>query len=953
MDYYRLLDAVQDSDGYYCVIGIKGKNDVRQKVVPTREDFDKQVKKLLADNRNVFFGVAKYKTDEGRKKTNVKSLKAFWVDIDCGPTKAVIDADTGRPEGYANQAIGLKTLKSFCQRNKLPTPTLVNSGGGIHAYWPLTESITPEEWEKTAYKLRKLCEEQDFYIDESVFETARVLRVPGTLNFKFDPPRKVTLLHSASAVEHSEFDALLPNVLLPEKKKKRELTALGKSMLDNIESRFGTIIIRSAKGDGCAQLFSCYKNRATLSEPRWFNALSIAKFCSDKDKAVHKISEGHPDYDPAVVEQKITGIKGPHSCAEFEKNNPGGCEGCPHRDKITSPIVLGKELRKATTSIIEEESEDGAPPVKYKVPAYPSNFYRGKSGGVWIDSKDGPVLVYQHDLYIVKQMHDPVYGFVSVFRAHLPKDGVREFIIPNAAVVDKRELRKTLAMNGVTVSSEKQFTLLMNFVTDFINDLQYKRKAELMRTRFGWWDNCTVFVAGSREITKDGVYHSPPSSITEDIAEYMIKKGSLDKWKEVFKLYGRPGLELHAFGAMTGFGAPLLEFTEHKGAIINFIHTKGGTGKTTILRMANSVFGDPEMLLGNPQDTEKGRTLKLGVLGNIVNTIDEMTNTTPAAFSRIAYACSQGRAHDKANSRGEKLARNTARWRTITLASSNSSFYEKLTTHKNTPDGELVRLLEFKIDYTDQAIISTEEGRQYFDSQLNHNYGMAGEIYIQYVITHIEEVKRMISRLKLRIDTDCGFRSRERNWTSTVAANLAGGFVAKTLGLIDWDMKRIYAAVVAQLKEIKEDTNPPVGGVSEVIGNFINNHRNCLLAVDDDVDGRSAAKKFPVIEPTGPLLMRYEPNTRLLFIAVNAVRKDCVDQQVNYTDTVKEMKAKGALLDTVNKRLGKGTMLPSIAVRCLMFDCSHDDFIGMDELVAAIAAEQGGAEDADNEDRGS
>lgn len=952
MDYYSLLDAVQDSNGYFCVVGIKGKK-VRQKLVGSRQEFDAEVQRLAGNDWNVFYGVAKYNTDENRTKENVKTIKAFWVDIDCGPTKAEVDPRTGKPTGYGSQTLGLKALKDFCKRNTLPLPTLVNSGGGIHAYWPLTEALAPDVWERTAYKLKELCLQQDFYIDPSVFESARILRVPGTLNHKFDPPKQVAILHSAPAVDHMEFDALLPNVQAPMKKKKRELTALGKAMMDNLESKFGTIMLKSARGEGCQQLLDCYKNRATLLEPRWFNALSIAKFCSDKDTAVHKLSSGHPDYDPAEVEKKIEGIKGPHSCVEFDKNNPGGCEGCPYKDKITSPISLGKHLAKATTDIIEEVTDDGNQPIRYKIPALPNGFFRGKTGGIWIDGKDEPALVFQHDLYIVKQMHDASYGYVSVMRVHLPKDGMREFIVPNAAVADKRELRKTLAMHGVSTASDKQFALISMYITAFINDLQYKRKAELMRTRFGWADNYSIFIAGDREITKDGVYHSPPSSVTEDLAEHMTRSGSLEKWKEVFQLYGRPGLELQAFGAMSGFGAPLLEFTEHKGAIINFIHPGGGTGKTTILRMANSVFGDPEMLLGNPMDTEKGRTLKLGVLGNIVNTIDEMTNTTPAAFSRIAYACSQGRAHDKANSKGEKLAKNTARWRTITLSSANSSFYEKLSSLKNTPDGELVRLLEFRIDYTDEKIISTEEGRALFDAQLNNNYGMAGEVYIQYVITHLEEVKAMIGKLKLKIDRDCGFRSRERNWTSTVAANFAGGYVAKRIGLIDWDMVAIYKAIIKQLKEIKEDTTPPVSGASAVIGSFINKYGHSgMLVIDDDADGRSNTKKFPIYEPHGALVMRYEPNTKKLFIAVNDLRKECVEQQVSYTDTVKEMKAKGALIDTVNKRLGKGSSRPSMGVRTLMFDCNHDDFIAMDDVVTAMTAGNSDPEESGSEDRG-
>ena len=63
-------------------------------------------------------------------------------------------------------------------------------------------------------------------------------------------------------------------------------------------------MLRSVEGNGCPQLLSCYQERETLPEPRWFNALSVAKFCVDKDKAIHKLSADHPDYDAHAVNTK-------------------------------------------------------------------------------------------------------------------------------------------------------------------------------------------------------------------------------------------------------------------------------------------------------------------------------------------------------------------------------------------------------------------------------------------------------------------------------------------------------------------------------------------------------------------------------------------------------------------------------------------------------------------------
>ena len=139
MEQTDLLDLVQPTTGWFAVFGNKGPGDVRQELVSTREEVDALAEQYVAEGRNAFFGVAKYATGDNRTKENVRALKAFWLDIDCGEAKAQVNPDTGRPDGYIDQTAGLQALKAFCEVVGMPKPTLVNSGGGIHAFWPLEE----------------------------------------------------------------------------------------------------------------------------------------------------------------------------------------------------------------------------------------------------------------------------------------------------------------------------------------------------------------------------------------------------------------------------------------------------------------------------------------------------------------------------------------------------------------------------------------------------------------------------------------------------------------------------------------------------------------------------------------------------------------------------------------------------------------------------------------------
>jgi uncharacterized protein (DUF927 family) len=80
-----------------------------------------------------------------------------------------------------------------------------------------------------------------------------------------------------------------------------------------------------------------------------------------------------------------------------------------------------------------------------------------------------------------------------------------------------------------------------------------------------------------------------------------------------------------------GFGAPLLKLVggvEVKGAVINLMSNKSGTGKTTAQMVVNSIFGHPSGLLMRKNDTTLAKMQWVGMLNTIAATMDEVTNMT-------------------------------------------------------------------------------------------------------------------------------------------------------------------------------------------------------------------------------------------------------------------------------------------------------------------------------------
>jgi len=189
---------------------------------------------------------------------------------------------------------------------------------------------------------------------------------------------------------------------------------------------------------------------------------------------------------------------------------------------------------------------------------------------------------------------------------------------------------------------------------------------------------------------------------------------------------------------------------------------------------------------------------------------------------------------------------NLTSWNGITLTSANASFYQKLGAAKDSPDGESMRLLEYEIK--PNGIIDVQVGKQMFDHQLRENYGFAGEIYAQWLVNNLEDAKDLVRQIQAKLDKDVKFTQRERFWSATVACNIAGGLIAKNLGLHDYDMKAVYAWVVKMLGEMREDVKPPTSNPAATLGEFINGNMNHALVVNGENDARSNMIPMPTME---------------------------------------------------------------------------------------------------------
>ena len=914
----KFLESVLGDQGWIWVGGFKGKKDIPQKCFETFEEAYQLINKWKAEKRNIYFGCNRYK-ESTRSQATVEYCKAFYLDIDCGPLKE-----------YKDQGEGAAALRQFCEELKLPIPTLVNSGNGIHAYWILENPISAKEWKPVARSLKALCGKHKFKADPAVTEDeGRILRLPDSFNYKTDPPKKCKVVCHSEPVNFFEFKSLIGEVQGP--LEKREVDALTLALAGNKQSVFKNITT-------CAQINYIKENQEVIEYPLWRAGLSIAANCADSEEAVHDMSSESSKYNFNDTQDAVTNIKGPYRCDTFEGINPDGCKDCWHKGQITSPIQLGDKV------LAETDKQNGGALDKQKLPELPWPYIFAKSGGVYAQiEEEEPKLVYEHSLYLDKRMIDPVDGEVAVIKHTLPLDGEKGLVISAQDVLSAEEAKKKLAHSGV-IGNKKQMGEIINYIIRSFKHLQMTKKAEIMRSQFGWVDNDTKFILGKQELDGETILFSPPSSRVKELVGAIEAKGSLEEWKKIAAIYGEREMHVQAFGFFTGFGAPLLKFLNYKGGIINLVNNTSGTGKTTALKMAMSVWGDPNELVMIPKDTLATKIHRMGILNNLSVAMDEVTNMPGEQFSDLVFSITQGRGAGRMKASANEERINFTKWATIAITTSNSSMVDKLRATKKTPDGELMRFLEF--DVPRESKMPKDYAQAMFDDALSENYGLAGTSYAQYILKNKEAVIEEIKRVQTHIDKKVGFTSRERFWSAIIACNIGGARIAKKLGLIpkEIDIGKVLRWVIENINAMRSEIQAPSADHAATIGEFINENRTSILVVNNDIDRRSMAEHLPILVPrSSKLCVRIEPDTRRMYVAAKHFKKYCADNQITLRDVLNSLKKDGVYLASLNKRIDKGMETVSPAVTCYEFDCSISGFINLDEYLEKMTDEDTGS----------
>jgi hypothetical protein len=913
----QFYEKALPSSGVYCVALINPETKrTRHEYAHSVDELEELLQKYSEQtDSNVYVTPCSFK-DESRSASNAVFGRSFFIDLDVNHGSV----------SYESKEDALNALDQFVTEFELPPPTRIDSGGGVQAYWLFEEEVQIDEWKVFAARFKQFCMDKGLLIDPAVTaDAARVMRCPETMNLRVGAPSQFidTEFYQYDFEAFKEFlgskelDVVQTIELIKAKSRGMDEETKAIARLDNFEDSFALLADKSLSGNGCNQIKHAIENRETLSYGLWFGALSVAQRCVDRDAAIRAVSEGHPDYtfEKADLKAKETlKASGPWTCAKFAEEYPEGCKGCPFKGQFTSPIALARKVR------LPEQPTAPLPPMVDTVwgdaetqdllifPEYLEPFTRSARGSIvytppaTIDKtgkvqQPPPIELITRPIYPYKRMFSPHDGECLMVRTVMPMDGPREFMLPVNQIYSPEHLTKAIVQSGVTFDPDKT-KLVMKYFIRWVEYLSSVGRAEEMRMQMGWTEERDAFVIGNNEIKNTGeVVRAASSPLVRGVAKHLKPTGNYAVWKQATTIFNRPGFEMQAFGMMTGFGSPLMSMTTVAGTSICFLSASSGTGKTGSLYGAISIWGNPkELSLVDQGATQNGFIGRYLNLKNLPLGIDEASNAKPEDLAKLIHAVSHGKAKVRMQASVNAEREHEASASMITFFTSNQSIYNKLETLKGSPDGEMARLVEFIIKQPEW--FNDNIGIAHFD-KFRFHYGHAGIEFIQHYYKRGEAyVKALVDKWFERFNTELGEDTGYRFYRNIVAATFAGTELAMEAGIVDYDLERIFDAVVLEIIQLKDDT-VKINNTDypALVTEFLHNNLAGLLVLDESRVVQEPMKGRPFVA-------RSEIHNSMQYISTSALKKFLAEKQVSSGEFERAMKNHG--LSKTRQRLSTG-----------------------------------------------
>tara|TARA_R100000541_G_scaffold6542_1_gene14145 strand:- start:59 stop:847 length:789 start_codon:yes stop_codon:yes gene_type:complete len=235
--------------------------------------------------------------------------------------------------------------------------------------------------------------------------------------------------------------------------------------------------------------------------------------------------------------------------------------------------------------------------------------------------------------------------------------------------------------------------------------------------------------------------------------------------------------------------------------------------------------------------------------------------------------------------------------------------YAQMAMFKGDTKAEMQRLLELRVDEMPRVKVDQQEAEQQLrDVQVN--YGHFAPVYVQYVINNKERIAGVYKDIKAKLDKKAGLTNVNRFWSGGCASILTGAYVAKEVGIIDYDLKKLYQWVASMLVNVRSFVDDSTASVQTLVTEFATENWSNILKIKSTETNRSPDGVTPMVipeqNPRNTFVARFETDTGMFYIVPKAFKTWLGEQKLDYTSTIEGMmKEMGAT--RVQIRLTKGT----------------------------------------------
>lgn len=768
-----------------------------------------------------------------RRKANAVRMKAIWLDIDV------------KPDAYPDIEAALRGLDTFVAAVGLPAPSaIIGSGGGLHVYWAFARPVAVDGWKQLAVALVNAARTNGLLFDSAcTIDAVRVLRLPDTFNAKEQPLRRVAKLRG----DWTTYS-------LPTLAKSLSKYASGKVAAENgsfgkLSSRFNNTPVQShmtskfsdEKLGALAILKQCPLLRNALKtggkrldNPLWNLTTLAAAFCKEGRKLAHGMANKHPTYNKADTDnlfdrklQEIGEGVGWPSCNAFKFSGGKECQTCPHFSGTKSPLRVA----------FGQPAADIAPPPATTLVEFddlPERYVRKRGGRVYQAAgqfmiKGEPI---EHDILLTSHaMVKPWLDDAAKTLNFLTDDPVHnrytQVTISWGALSNNQALGKELNANGVFVAGA-ELPKVSTFMASWASKL--KSIAGAVRTGdavLGWYEKggkLGFSFAGSVWMA-DGT--SMPARLADhNTANFYTPAGDLSVWRkasEMITTQRRPALDAILASA---FAAPLVRFTGERGLVMSAYSTGSGVGKTTTLKVAQAVWGDPVRGMQGLGDTANAALHRFSIMRSLPLYWDELKSEDDSKrFSTdIVFPFTSGKGKARLSATAE--AKDIGSWQTMMVSASNESVADVMIGEVRSTQAGLYRIFEFTVPPGTKGRIDGIEAARMV-SELDNNFGHAGLAYAKWLVANVDLAKREISRVGKAMKTAFDTTSEERFWVALCATLICGARFAKQLGLADIDTGALTEFLAKRFKEMRqrigggEVLNDTAGSVAFILNAFL------------------------------------------------------------------------------------------------------------------------------------